>query len=620
MPTLNTKKTLKDPLQSDEESITWHSKPSQNNEENIIWHSEPSQNNDEYAALFRQNVENEAPKRNYSLGEIPLQWPETVLPSAGKALGGMYNMVAHPIQTAQTIADTGAGALRSALPKNVVDFIDRFDNPENIARISKAANDAGEYYKDRFGGYEQIKRTLAEDPVGSMLDLSMLFSGGAGVTKGIAPQISKNLESYASLTNPLNAIAKPATFLAKNRLVKQLNKRNELANTVKLGTIEAAQKKGYMVNPSSVNPTGVNFLERMAGKSDLQQLMSINNQKVTDNLARASVGLPKDAPLTSKTMQQVRKTAYETGFEPLNKIGIMPTDKLFHKDLSDIKAKYTGPEQSFPKAGPDGVGRLVSNHTVDQFHSKDGLIVIRNLRDQASADFRKGENALAKAQIEIANALEHQIARHLEETGNVAALEKFRTARKQMAISHIIEDAIREGTGSVDAKKLASDLQKDKYMTGELRTAADFASAVPHLNTSPQANLSPTPLGFLGKNVTMGNALSALIGGTLSGDMYLGSAAGVAAKELLAKAANARLMSKKGQKNLLNEKTGLAEEKSKPKKVADYVIKQWDKKVTKNVARGVPDEAVNRLRIASETGALVRNSENNKKKKNALEK
>lgn len=102
-----------------------------------------------------------------------------VVKSGGKMLGGIYEAVTHPLDTATAIVDIGAGALQKALPQPVVDFINKFDtDPEAAKRAVKVAEAVGGEYANRYGPVEVIKNTLYTDPVGAFADLSTLLSGG----------------------------------------------------------------------------------------------------------------------------------------------------------------------------------------------------------------------------------------------------------------------------------------------------------------------------------------------------------------------------------------------------------------------------------------------------------
>jgi hypothetical protein len=140
---------------------------------------------------------------------------------------------------------------------------------------------------------------------------------------------------------------------------------------------------------------------------------------------------------------------------------------------------------------------------------------MRHLREQAGANFRKGDVAIANAQSDIARALENQIERSLAATPTPNAntlLEQFRLSRQRMAISHTIEDAIREGGGAVEAKKLARDLQSGKYLSGDLKTAAEFANVFPRVSKTAAEIGTPGAGTMLGAPSGLGGAFGTGLG------------------------------------------------------------------------------------------------------------
>ena len=174
----------------------------------------------DYSALAKQYggstvaaQPSEIPKRQIALSDVPGEALSNVVPSAGKFFGGLYEAVTSPVQTTKALLDVGAGALRNALPAPVVNFIDQFDaNPEAARRASAVAKAVGGMYKDRYGDYESIKRTFAEDPVGAASDLSALLSGGATVAGKVAPAAAKVLSKAATFTNPIAPLTTAAEY------------------------------------------------------------------------------------------------------------------------------------------------------------------------------------------------------------------------------------------------------------------------------------------------------------------------------------------------------------------------------------------------------------------------
>jgi hypothetical protein len=149
------------------------------------------------------------PRRGYSLTEVPVEAVKNLPESAGKFVGGVVQAVTSPLQTLTGILDAGAGALRNSLPQGVVNFVERFDtDPQATQRAVQTANAIGGMYKDRYGSYEGIKRTFAEDPVGAAADLSTLLTGGgAAATKLGATQTGAALSRAGAAINPMRPIA-----------------------------------------------------------------------------------------------------------------------------------------------------------------------------------------------------------------------------------------------------------------------------------------------------------------------------------------------------------------------------------------------------------------------------
>jgi hypothetical protein len=278
--------------------------------------------------------------------------------------------------------------------------------------------------------------------------------------------------------------------------------------------LERARAEGYMAPPGSIDPLSGRFViaERIAGKTLLEQMMSVRNQETTNRLARRAVGVGEDTPLTSDAMTAVRQTAARQGYDPIRRIGNVTTDNQFVNDLANIEQAFTGQAASFPAAVPNTVQQLVNTHLVGQFDSGDAIRRIQDLRNDASASFRRNEPDIGRAQRAVANALEDQIERGITASGLPNAtqmLDDFRAARQRMAISHSIENAIREGTNNVSATKLASDLQRGRYMTGDLQNIAEFASRFPRVSQLPSQIGTPSSGTVLGPVSAVPNALSA---------------------------------------------------------------------------------------------------------------
>jgi len=535
----------------------------------------------------RQNVSAEAPRRNYNLSEVPAAAIKNAPRSGTEAVSGLYQAATHPLDTLGTLREMIGGGAYNALPEQAQKFVmDVSSNPERLQKSIATANAVGGIYKEKYGDWEKVKRTMAEDPVGVISDLSTLFSGGGALaSKAGLVKTAAGLNTAATLTNPLSVVTKPVEMYAKSK--NALLQTQKEANVVRDANLLAAQKEGYIVTPGSLDPTGANVVkERIAGKTHLEQLASIKNQATTDNLARKAAGLPENAALTPEVMKGIREAEYIKGYAPLKNLGNIAADDAYIDDLANIEAKYTGPSKSFPEAVPDEVGELISKYMVDRFDAADAVDVVKNLREQASANFRKGENALAKSQLDISTALEGQLARTLETSGDpklAGLLEQFKASRQRMAVSHTVEEAIRKGSGSVDAKKLARDIQNDKFMTGDLKTAAEFA------NTFPRVNVPPSMIGTPGAGTILGRSLSGAAGagaGFAAGG-GIGAVIGAAAPELISAGMREYMLSKAGQRR---------------------IAPKYDR--FKGLAEGLSDEGMRNALMTMQAGDITRENKN----------
>jgi len=126
--------------------------------------------------------------------EVVSQAVKSFPTSLKNVLMGTYEAVTSPLQTGKTILDIGAGALQNILPESVVQAI----GEDKASR--EVANKVGQMYVQRYGGVEQAKRTIANDPAGFLSDVSAVLTGGGSV----APKLGK----AASMVDPLSLTAK----------------------------------------------------------------------------------------------------------------------------------------------------------------------------------------------------------------------------------------------------------------------------------------------------------------------------------------------------------------------------------------------------------------------------
>lgn len=241
-----------------------------------------------------------------------------------------------------------------------------------------------------------------------------------------------------------------------------------------------ARKAGYVVPPSSVNPSATNtILEGASGKIKTAQAASQKNQAVTNDLARAAVGLKKEDPLTVESLEAIRSQAGKA-YEAIKSYPQrFKADQQFAADIKALGNDFTAAAQEFPEiAGNPAVDALKTALSKPEMSPRAAVELVKKLRFDANKNFKAFDDpakaALATAQKDAANAIEELIERNLPGTD---LLKNFRGARELIAKTYSIEGAMQGS--NVSAGNLASQLSKGKPLTGELKIAADFASQFP---------------------------------------------------------------------------------------------------------------------------------------------
>ncbi len=122
--------------------------------------------------------------------------PESAL-SAGE---NIYTAIRHPLDTANALGDVAAGGLEKLTGAQIQPEAQKFDALVGML-------------KDRYGGMEATKKTIATDPVGFLMDLSTVLGGtGAGLkAAGEAGKIGA-LAKVGEVTGAVGAAVDPLSL------------------------------------------------------------------------------------------------------------------------------------------------------------------------------------------------------------------------------------------------------------------------------------------------------------------------------------------------------------------------------------------------------------------------
>jgi hypothetical protein len=281
-------------------------------------------------------------------------------------------------------------------------------------------------------------------------------------------------------------------------------------------SIQQARDLGYVIPPTQANPSMLNrTIEGIAGKLSTAQNASARNQQITNELAAKSLGLPKDTPITPEVITKLRTDAGQA-YTNLGLSGKVIPDASYIQALDNIAQPYRAAMLGFPNAQPSPVINLVQSLKSNFFDASSAVEKIKQLRTSADDAFRTGNTDIGRASKKAADAIENALEVHLSKTGQTDLLNKFKDARQLIAKTYTIEKAANTTTGTIDAKKLAAQLQKGKPLSGELKSIAQFSQAFPKASQATEGMGSLPQLSPL-------DYFAGVVGGVSTGGLGAGA-------------------------------------------------------------------------------------------------
>ncbi len=467
--------------------------------------------------------------------------------------------------------------------------IENFVGNDRSQRISRylgmpTAAESAQQTRDSLAEAESLDRPLMETKAGKLGDIAgnvamfaptAMIPGANTVTgAGIVGGIGGALTTPGDLSDRAAAgafgaaggavgqkVGQKIGEIASNRIASKMAavEATKQQNAVRDAALREAIGAGYVVPPATSNPTTTNrVLESIGGKAMTQQTASLKNQKVTNRLARESLGLTENAPLTEKTMKEIRAGAGKV-YDEISKSGRVSTDDVYRNDLLSLSAVSDRLKADFPDlavSGKDEIVKLTDALAKDSFDARSAVEAVKTLRSQGSKNLSgivsasdPAKQALGKAQLSAAEAVEDQLMRHLSNSGRPELAGQFDEARRLIAKTYSVQNALNPNTGNVAASKLTNQLKKGKQLSDGLDVAARFGGAFPKAATEVSDSAGVSALdafGGLGLAAATGNPVATVIPAL---------ARGATRHAILSDRGNALLATPKYSANVLRDKT-----------------------------------------------------------------
>ncbi len=390
---------------------------------------------------------NAAPQaEGMSWSDVPMRALQNTPQSAINFGSGILQSVLHPIQTAGTLGDLGAGALRegarSVLPTSVFNAIDSVGNQDAANRASQTASAVGAFYKNRYGSGEGIKHAIAEDPIGVAGDLAAVLSGGetiAAKLPGMAA-ISEGLGTAAKLSNPLT----PVASLAKKGVVLGGKYVAAPALGLTTGTSADAIKEAYRAGRTGGDQKAA-FLDNMRGNVEPEQVIGEAKgamQNITDarqaqyQKDMAAINADKTPinmqPIIAK-FNDVVASAYHNGVQ---KASDQTIGKL--KEMGNILGEWVNNPKVQDAAGLDALKQRIDNLMPNVLEPGNAGRVVTSMRNAVKDEIVKQAPTYGEAMqnFEKSKTAQDEIAKSLSlnrRASNDTILRKLQSVTRNNA-------------------------------------------------------------------------------------------------------------------------------------------------------------------------------------------
>jgi hypothetical protein len=262
----------------------------------------------------------------------------------------------------------------------------------------------------------------------------------AGLAKNAAVGASSGLAAQATKEATGSDLAATGVGMALPFLTHALTPaRAPEMNPVKAATLKEGQAAGYVIPPSTVNPSFLNNrLESIAGKAAVGQQAALRNQGITNVLANKQLGLPP-----------------ETALDP--------------EVLTAFREQKGQPYAEIAKLSPEADNAL------------EALKQARFMRNKFQTYHDRSGDPAAYLQAEelkkTIGAVEKQLETIATAKGRPDLVAQLPEARKAIAKSYDVQRALNEGTADISAPSIA----RKKNVTEELATIRKMTKAFPQV-------------------------------------------------------------------------------------------------------------------------------------------
>ena len=308
--------------------------------------------------VSQETVSPEMSERDLSWSEVYDQASENLSDSGLQALKDLIEPFLSPVETGKALGNLALGTAQKLIPGEQEE--------------ERYADAVGDFISKRYGGIENFKRTLAKDPVGTLADASMVFSGGGAIV-GKLGKIGRKADDGASLvTRTGEAIQKVADTVDPLNIARTVTSAGPLKGLSRAPAELIGMTTGFGGEPirgafqagRAGGEQAKIFKENIRGEADLADVLD-------------------DVDAATEAMYKTRSREYTEGMTPLKakKDVLMfdPIDNVLNEAFDRVSYKGKLIDEKGAKALED-VKALVDDWKISdpkEFHTIEGLNALK---------------------------------------------------------------------------------------------------------------------------------------------------------------------------------------------------------------------------------------------------
>ena len=370
-----------------------------------------------------------------------------------------------------------------------------------------------------FGSDPNVKMGQFDIPFSQRFQESMLqYDPTTEKSKKYYEKFSENLAALPATYayKDLSKVSKLQKQLPKtpDNLTQKLNKEiqlfvnkdykyqlDEFTKNAKFNdVVKESADAGYKIIPSSVKnaPKLDRLKESSVGTAKIAEQARESNQQITNNLVRKYLGLDEKTPLDLELMEKIRRRHGKT-YRKIDSLEAPKTDKVVYENVYDLNT-----------------GKLIQEPAKVGRNGKEVLDQLKQARydlRETWTFFKMNGNPYIKKNAE---ALELKVKRLENELIDIAKYNKredlipeLNKARTEIAKAHLVEKALNDVTGNVDAKVFSKLAYDKRLVDPNARKVARFYKGFSDLAKVPksaeQTPFSVLDVGLAGYGFATGN-------------------------------------------------------------------------------------------------------------------